>query len=135
MTRVSEMLTSKFLKKEDVGDGFTVTVKSLEELNVALDGAPAELRWCMNFRELSKPMVMNSTNLQTCKKLFDSDESDDWIGRKLILFDDANVSFQGKLTGGIRIRGIPASRLKTSAKARPPTRGPGEDELDDDIAA
>jgi hypothetical protein len=31
-------------------------------------------------------------------------ETDDWIGRKITLYLDRTVEFQGRVTGGIRIR-------------------------------
>lgn len=47
---------------------------------------------------------MNSTNIQLTTKVTGTDETDDWPGQKIILYVDDNVSFGGKLVGGIRIR-------------------------------
>lgn len=73
-------------------------------MNVAVEGADPEYKWTMSFQETDKPMVLNSTNIQLCAKACDSEDTDDWIGKKVVLYDDPNVSFAGKLTGGIRIR-------------------------------
>lgn len=110
--KTSEMKDSKFLRKEDVGAGMLFTVEGIERHNVAMQGAEEELRWCMRLTEAEKTLVMNSTNVQLCEKIFGSDDTDDWIGKKIVLFTDPNVSYAGKLVGGIRVR---APKLKPTA--------------------
>ncbi|MFA5378118.1 MAG: hypothetical protein WC455_20365 [Dehalococcoidia bacterium] len=113
---VGELKNSNFLKKEDCGRGLLVTIDKVEQVNVAKEGAPADMKWCLFFVEMEKPMVLNSTNGQLIAQITGSDESDNWTGHKVVIYNDPNVSFGGKLTGGIRIR---ASRAAT-AKTRPP---------------
>ena len=114
--KVSELKSSKFLKKDDVGNGVLVTIAGVEQVNVAKEGAPEELKWCMHFNELDKPLVLNSTNGQIIEQITGKDDSDDWAGAKIVLYNDPNVSFGGKLTGGIRVR---APKVKPTAKAKP----------------
>ena len=52
--RIGEMKDSKFMKKEDVGEGKLVTIAELEQQNVAMDDQPPELKWIMHFKELDK---------------------------------------------------------------------------------
>jgi hypothetical protein len=98
------MLPSKFLKKEDVGKGVLVTVGDVYHVNVALDGADEELKWAMTFPELDKPWVLNSTNLNIMKGIFDSEHSEDWKGKQVVLYHDPSITFAGKPVGGIRVR-------------------------------
>jgi hypothetical protein len=35
-----------------------------------------------------------------------SEESDGWIGKQIMLYNDPNVMFAGKLVGGIRVRPV-----------------------------
>jgi hypothetical protein len=49
-------------------------------------------------------MVLNSTNIQLMAKACGSDDTDDWIGKQIIVYVDENVSFGGELVGGLRIR-------------------------------
>jgi hypothetical protein len=102
--RIGELKDSKYLKKEDVGQGKLVTVRELKQENVAGDNAPEEVKAVLFFNEFSKGVVMNWTNLQLAAKACDSEDTDDWTGKKLVLYEDPNVSFGGKLVGGIRIR-------------------------------
>ena len=104
MPKIHEMIESKFLKKEDVDPPLLVTIQRISQENVAMQGADPEMKWAMFFEELDKPMVLNSTNLHLCAKACNSDDTDEWLGKKVVLYNDPNVSFGGKLTGGIRIR-------------------------------
>ena len=104
MPKISEMRESKFLKQSDVGAGLLVTVESCEQHNVAMEGADPEMKWCLTLAEHDKPLVLNSTNAQLCARVFGSDETDEWTGKKIVLYVDPNVSFGGKITGGIRVR-------------------------------
>ena len=119
MPKTSEMRESKFLKQSDVGDGVLVSVQSVGQQNVAKEGADPELKWCLTFHELDKPLVLNSTNIQLCEKVFGSDDTDEWINQRLVLYADPNVSFQGKLVGGIRVRAPKGKAAQAPAKAKP----------------
>jgi hypothetical protein len=104
MPKISEMRESKFLKQSDVGAGVLFTITGCRQHNVAVQGAEPELKWCLEFHESDKPLVMNQTNAQLCAHIFGSDDTDDWTGKKLVLYTDPNVSYGGKLVGGIRVR-------------------------------
>lgn len=127
MPKTSEMRESKFLKKEDVGRGILATVAGCVQKNVAKDGADPEMKWCLTFRETEKPLVLNSTNVQLCEHIFGSDDTDHWIGKRIVLYTDPNVSFQGKLIGGIRVRAP-----KPHAAPPPPPPPPVVDDITDD---
>ena len=120
------MKETKFLKREDVGAGVLVTIRGLTQENVAKEGAAPEHKWCLHFDELEKPLVLNSTNGQLIAQIAKSEETDDWTGTKVVLYDDPSVSFQGKLVGGIRVRAPrnqPAARPAAAAAAtRPPAQ-------------
>ena len=125
MPKVHEMMSSKYLKREDVGeDGTVLTIEKFERVNVAMEDATPEFKWVCHFREQDRPMVMNTTNIQLAEKMFNSDDTDDWIGKRLIAYNDPNVAFGGKLVGGIRIRKISGGQPRQPA---------GNDGFDTDI--
>lgn len=101
--KTSEMMDSKYLKQSDVDGDVTVTIRGIKRVNVAQEDQPEELKWIIGFHEMRKPMVLNSTNIQLLER-FLGDETDDWKDKKVILYVDPNVSFGGKLTGGIRVK-------------------------------
>lgn len=124
MPRIHEMIESKFLKKEDAGTGILVTIAGVEKRDVGTESEP-EQKWVLLLEE-QKPLVLNSTNLALLEKSFASDNSDDWIGHKVVLFNDENVSFAGKLTGGVRIDVNRTKRVLARGAATPqaPQRQP-----------
>lgn len=101
---VNQLKQSNYLKKEEVDPPVLVTIHSVEQDNVAKEGAPPEMKWVIHFDEFEKSMVLNSTNGQLIAKICGSDESEDWIGKQIVLYHDPGVSFGGKLVGGIRVR-------------------------------
>ena len=132
MPKTSEMRESKFMKKEDVGAGSLMTVEGCEQHNVAKEGAPPEHKWCLSFAESDKPLVLNSTNIQLCERIFGSDDTDEWVGQKIVLYTDPNVSYAGKIVGGIRVR-APKVKKATTPAPPPPVAPEPIDITDDDI--
>jgi hypothetical protein len=114
MASVNDLKSSKFLKKEDVGEGALVTIRKVTQENVAKEGAPEELKWCLHFDEFDKPLVLNSTNGQIIGKVTGIEDEIEvgWVGKKIVLYDDPNVSFAGKITGGIRVRAPKTQQAK-----------------------
>jgi hypothetical protein len=129
MPKTSEMRESKFLKQSDVGTAVLWTVHGVERVNVAKEGAEPEYKWAMTFGESDKPLVLNSTNIQLCERIFDSDDTDDWANKKIVLYVDPNVSYGGKVVGGIRVR----APKKPAAAAAKPVSAPVQELTDDDI--
>jgi hypothetical protein len=101
MPKVSEMIQSKFLRKEDVDDEFVVTLKSVKLED--MPGDSNEQRWALAFRELPKALVLNTTMIRVLEKAYGQD-SDDWVGKKATLYVDPSVSFKGQVVGGLRLR-------------------------------
>ena len=99
------MKESKFLTKDDVMPPLLVTMGQVEKVDVALAGADPEYRWALHFDELDKPMILNQTNISLINAVTSTDDTDDWVGKKIVLYNDPSVSYAGKVTGGIRVKG------------------------------
>jgi hypothetical protein len=132
MPKTHEMRESKFLKKEDVGRGALATIKGVVRKNVAQEGADDEMKWCLTFAELDKPFVLNMTNIQSCEEMFGSDDTDHWIGKRLVLYTDPNVMYAGKRIGGIRVR-KPKATAPPPTPPSPPERADYDDSPEEDI--
>lgn len=106
MASINDIKSSKFLKRSDVGVGALVTIRSIGQENIAKEGADEELKWVLHFDEFEKPMVLNSTNAQIIAQITGAEDDIEikWVNQKIVLYDDPNVSFGGKLVGGIRVR-------------------------------
>lgn len=131
MPNISVLKTSNFIKKEDCDPPALVTIDRVMEENVAKEGAPPELKWCVHFKEIDKPMVLNSTNGQIIAKILGSEETNDWTGHKIVIYHDPSVSFGGKLVGGIRCRAprAPANPAKATTQPAMPVEDDGGDSV------
>lgn len=104
MPRTSDMIDSKYLKQSDVPDPVIVTISKIGKVNLAKEGEAPEEKWAIRFKEFNKPMLLNSTNIKLLEKATGSDDTDDWVGKEVIVFNDENVTFGGNVVGGLRIR-------------------------------
>ncbi len=117
MPDISELKKSSFVTKSDLGpQGSLFTIINCEQVNVAKDGTPAEMKWALNLQEIDKPFILNATNGQIIGGFTGKTNTDNWGGEKVVLYFDPNVSFGGKLTGGIRAR---APRNQPTARPIP----------------
>ena len=128
MARVNEMMESRYLKQADVDNDTPVTIAKVGKANVAKKDEEPEFKWLIKFAEFDKPMVLNSTNIKRLARAH-GDESDDWIGKKMVIYVDPDVEFGGNVVGGLRLR---ASRPPQQETVTKQTRGNFE-ELDSDI--
>jgi hypothetical protein len=100
--KVHEMITSKFLRKEDLDGGeISVTIRDL--LREQMPGDDAEQRWVLYFGELKKGLVLNTSTIRVLEKSYGSDSSA-WVGKRVTLYVDENVTFKGQVVGGLRLR-------------------------------
>lgn len=99
MARVGDIYKGgDFLVTEDLGGQLlTGVIKSAEVRTI---GDTDKI--VISFENHEKVWPCNATNSKTLAKLFDSDETDNWIGRTVILRPDV-TNFGGKQVGCIRV--------------------------------
>ena len=117
MVAFSSMSESKFLKKEDLDQerGNLVHIKSFQkQLVEENDDGTKEYKFTMSVNEYDKPMVLNATNRAILERIYGGD-TEDCIGNPIVMYVDENVSYAGKLVGGIRLR-KPAGRAAALPK-------------------
>jgi hypothetical protein len=124
MPTIHDLAKGRFLKKEDVGRGLLLTIKGWHEENVAMENQPPELKYCLDFVESEKPLVLNIVNGQLIAQFLGSDDLDDWTGKKIVLFTDPTVMMGQKMVGGIRARAPKPDYLPTTPKPQPPRPRP-----------
>lgn len=124
---ISNLKESSYLRKEDCDPAVLVTIKGdLTQENVALEGKAPDMKWALHFHEVDKPLILNSTNGQLIAMAIGSENSEDWDGKQIVLYNDPNVSFQGKLVGGIRVR---APKSKQPVTKKPAVTDDDSDEI------
>ncbi len=117
---VNDLKDSKFLKKEDVDPAVLVTIAGWDKVNVAMESQAEELKYVLTFQELPKPLVLNITNGMSIQDIAGTDDFDEWVGKKIVLFNDPNVSFAGKRTGGIRVRAPQQNTIQATGSETTP---------------
>lgn len=133
MPKIGEMIESKFMKKDDIHGEAIMTIAKVGQVNVAQENQPEELKWAVKFAEHKKPMVLNSTNIQLLGAIC-GDDTDDWTGKKVCVYIDPSISFQGKLTGGLRIKAATPKPANPEAGMKSAGTETGRiDDLEDDI--
>ncbi len=124
MPKVSEMKNSRFLTQFDVGqEGKVLTIESIDHQNVAAENRPKELKWVLHFEEEEfKPLALNRKNTELIARILNSDDTDDWIGKQIVAYQDPTIDFGGKITGGIRVRAVkPSDKGGSAAKPEEPS--------------
>lgn len=101
--KLNDMLESKYLKQSDFPNPKVVTIESIEKMNMAAPGEIPEYKWTVKFGGIAKSMALNSTNLKRLFKYCGND-TDDWAGKKVMVYTDPDVEFKGEIVGGLRIR-------------------------------
>ncbi len=96
--KTSQMVQSKFLKKEDFPSPEILTIKdcSLEEVG------KTDTRWVLFFKEKTKGIVLNVTKIKQLEAAY-GDDTDGWIGKKVKLSHDPSVMMGTQQVGGIKL--------------------------------
>jgi hypothetical protein len=129
--RIGKYYSGNYLKAIDLPRPALVTIA---EVKVEEVGETKEMKAVMYFVSKEKGVVLNKTNFETLMAMFGTDETADWHGRQIVLYNDPSVSF-GSTRGGIRIK---APTVQTQAPAAPPPVAPtnpnaGTTDMLDDI--
>ena len=102
--KLSDLRNSKYLTKEHCRKGIVVTFKKFYQDNVSSPGQPADIKWIAELEEDCKDWVLNPTNGALIAGFLGSEDSDDWVGKKVVAYNDETVMFAGEVKGGIRVR-------------------------------
>lgn len=96
--RSSDAFPSQRLKAEDIkGHKVTVTIE-----NVVMGKIGDEEKPEVSFEGKDKTLILNRTNWNRLAEFLGSDESDDWIGCRIVLGTE-RVDFAGKRVDAIRV--------------------------------
>ena len=138
--KISGAFPSKYLKAADLGNrSVTVTIDKCLIENVGSESGSEEHKPVLYFRGKEKGLVLNKTNAESIAYVY-GDETEAWAGKAVEMFT-MMVSFQGRMTPGIRIRAQEGQWVPDGAQQQPQSQpiqapAPGSQfspEDDDDI--
>src|ERR1700690_876611 len=121
--KTSQMIQSKFLKKEEFPqpEGLTIKDCSLEEVG------KRDTRGVLLFKEKAKGVVLNVTKIKQLEGAY-GDDTDGWIGKKVKLSHAPSVMMGTQQVGGIKMQ-LPAN----IPPVQPRAPAPPAEEFNDDI--
>lgn len=99
--KMQDVFPNKYLQSSDLeGNDVSVTITGceIEEMGKDKDRKPV-----LTFKGTDKKMVLNKTNWSVIGKILGSDETDDWIGKRITLYPTEVESF-GETVMAIRVR-------------------------------
>jgi hypothetical protein len=131
MANIKDMVESKYLKQGDVPDDIVVTIVKVGKGNIAKEGDEPEYKWMIRFEEFKKAMIINQTNIKRLARACKSEETNDWVGKKVTLYTDPDVEFAGNVVGGLRIKEFKAPQ--TTHKGGDGGKGTGPEDMESDI--
>ena len=113
-------MPKKFMKTSDFekGEERVLTIKSWSLEQVGRGDEGKEQKLALHFEETDQCLACNATNAEIIAGLFNSEELDDWIGHRIALYMNPNVTFMGKKVGGLSVR----DTKPTGRGAPPPQR-------------
>lgn len=98
--------TSPYVKKEQLKEGeeLHLTIQSYAKEEVGNEEDGKESKWVLSFEEIEEKLILNKSRGEAIAAATGSFEMDDWIGKKIALYNDPTVKFGGKKVGGLAVR-------------------------------
>jgi len=126
---VTEMLSS-YLTKEDFPRPALGTIARLTQETFNSDEGGSETKWCVHFEEFDRGLILNKTNIRLAAQFLGNDTAQ-WMGKQVVVYNDPNVTFGGRAVGGLRLR-APKGQPAQPAQRAPAKPNPFDD-MEDDI--
>lgn len=115
MPKLSEIYGGNYLKADDLKDRGDINV-TIENVSI-MEGDDGKKKAVLHFTGKDKTLALNVTNANMVEELVGSDDTDDWIGKRVCLYV-CKVDFQGRRVLAIRIK-APIAAVKVKPKPEP----------------
>ena len=96
----SQAFKSKYLRGSELEGELELIIRDVRMVQIdPNDDAPK----VVVFFNDGSPLILNSGNWNTIEEMY-GDDSDQWIGKKIRVWFNPAVEYQGRRVGGIRVR-------------------------------
>lgn len=126
--RLDDVYEGKWLKAEHLDEQpRLVTIAKVGDTEFQQKDGTKKRQIVLTFAEYDKPFGLNWTNAKKCAEICDSRDTDDWLGKKVVIYPTEVESF-GETVEAIRMRAP-----KIQKKVAPVEEDPRDldDELED----
>lgn len=101
----------------------TLTIESIRLETLEAEDGKSRDRWVVRFKGKSRGWVLNTTNCILLAAMYESRNTDEWIGRRVTLHA-ADTKVRGKPVQGIRVYGSPELKSPLPVEVQLPRRKP-----------
>ena len=103
--KLNDLFPRKYATGEDLaGKSVTLTISHLrQEKMIPTPGAAPVEKWVVFFKEAQKGIVLSKTLAFQISKAVGSEDTDDWVGKKITIFPE-EVMVAGKPRTAIRAK-------------------------------
>jgi hypothetical protein len=96
---------SRYIKHQDLADqDWVVTIKDVTREEIKGQDNQPKKKFVLHFQELEKGLILNTTNMNILYKILGSDDSEDWIGKRITLYCKDDIEMGGEIVSGVRVR-------------------------------
>jgi hypothetical protein len=98
---------SPYMRAEDLKAPKTLTIESTEIVSFKdqdNEGKPDRDCVLVKFVEVDVGVIAGKPALKQLVEILGTDETDNWISKKVVVFVDTGVQFKGKRMSGLRFR-------------------------------
>jgi len=101
---INDMFPGRFLRGSDLKSPATVVIRRVvqERMYSRAERAEAD-KWVVYFEGARKGLVLNRTNAEKIAEIVGSRDSDDWIGRQVVLYP-VEIEVAGARRPAVRVR-------------------------------
>jgi hypothetical protein len=118
--KLGDAFPGKWMTFSDLHDQDCVVTITNVETQMVGQGQDAQLKLVATFKEFDKPLVLNKTNATVIAKVLGSDDTDDWINKRVTLWPNHDVQFGNEIVSAIRVRSrAPQGNGKPTSQAAP----------------
>jgi len=99
---------SSLIKKEDLQESpkvYTITGSEIQEFENKKKGG-VDRKIILHLEEEERGFPLNKTNASVLASIFQSQNTDDWVGKQFEAFFDPTVRFGGQVVGGLGVRPV-----------------------------
>ena len=105
-----DFVDGNYLLKEDIEGPTVVTIEDVRDEDVK---GSQRRKLVAYFREFTKPLILNKTNIKRLANIFKTSNTGLWRG-PVSIYVDETVEYAGQTVGGIRVQ--PATGVRAAAQ-------------------
>jgi hypothetical protein len=100
------MFPGKFLEALDVPEPTVVKIVEVTQRDVAYEGDAPEFQYIAKLEGYEKPLRLNRYLAHNIAMVLESDDTTDWLHRRVALYWDPFVYYANRIMGAFRVRDL-----------------------------